>query len=113
MVWRRNPSPICSRSCGPRRSRALYPAPRVRESCRLLNGVRGRFGVVRRKPKPIDDRVTGADIIAFIESVCLVPEGKLIGQPLVLQDWQKDLIRLVYDNPYHTRRAIFSMARKN
>jgi len=69
--------------------------------------------VARRKPKPIDDRVTGADIIAFIESVCLVPEGKLIGQPLVLQDWQKDLIRLIYDNPVGTRRAIISVGRKN
>src|SRR6516162_3330897 len=30
-----------------------------------------------------------------------------------MQDWQKDLIHLVYDNPYGTRRAIFSMGRKN
>jgi phage terminase large subunit-like protein len=69
--------------------------------------------VVRRKPKPIDDRVTGADIIAFIEEVCFVPEGKLVGQPLVLQRWQKDFIRLIYDNPHGTRRAILSVGRKN
>jgi phage terminase large subunit-like protein len=69
--------------------------------------------VVRRKPKPIDDRVTGADIIAFIEEVCFVPEGKNVGQKLTLFGWQKDLIRLIYDNPHGTRRAIISMGRKN
>jgi len=69
--------------------------------------------VPRRKRESADDRVTGADIIAFVEQTCFVPEGKLVGQKLVLQDWQKDLIHLVYDNPYGTRRAIFSMGRKN
>jgi phage terminase large subunit-like protein len=69
--------------------------------------------VPRRKREPADDRVTGADIIAFVEQTCFVPEGKLVGQKLVMQDWQKDLIHLVYDNPYGTRRAIFSMGRKN
>src|SRR5262249_36736165 len=54
-----------------------------------------------------------ADIIAFIEQTCFVPEGSRIGQPLVLQDFQKDLIRLIYDNPHGTRRAIVSMPRKN
>jgi len=51
--------------------------------------------VVRRKPKPIDDKVTGADICAFIRQVCLIPEGKFVGQPLVLQDWQREFIELV------------------
>jgi phage terminase large subunit-like protein len=69
--------------------------------------------VARRKPKPTDDRVTGADIIAFIEKVCLVPEGKHVGQPFVLQRWQKEFIRLIYDNPHGTRRAILSVGRKN
>jgi phage terminase large subunit-like protein len=52
-------------------------------------------------------------VIAFIEGVCLIPEGKLVGQPLVLQDWQKDFIRLIYNNPHGTRRAILSVGRKN
>jgi phage terminase large subunit-like protein len=69
--------------------------------------------VVKRKQKPSSDKVTGADIIAFIQQVCLVPEGKLVGQPLVLQRWQKDFIRLIYDNPHGTRRAILSVGRKN
>ena len=37
--------------------------------------------------------VTAADVIAFIEQVCFVPEGKFVGQPLKLQDWQKDILR--------------------
>jgi phage terminase large subunit-like protein len=56
---------------------------------------------------------TAADVIAFIETVCFVPEGKFVGQPLRLQDWQKDILRLIYDNPHGTRRAIISMGRKN
>ena len=42
--------------------------------------------------------VTAADVIAFIEQVCFVPEGKFVGHPLKLQDWQKDILRLIYDN---------------
>ena len=57
--------------------------------------------------------VIAADVIAFIETVCLVPEGKFVGQPLKLQDWQKDILRAIYDNPHGTRRAIISMGRKN
>jgi phage terminase large subunit-like protein len=72
--------------------------------------------VARRslKKSRTDDRITAADIIEFIQTVCRVPEGKLIGQPLVLQDFQKEIIRLIYDNPHgSTRRAIISMGRKN
>src|SRR5215471_16663404 len=68
----------------------------------------------RRKQKQLsDDKVTAADIIEFIETVCFVPEGKFVGKKLELFDWQKDLIRLIYDNPAGTRRAIISMPRKN
>ena len=58
--------------------------------------------------------VIAADVTAFIETVCFVPEGKFAGQPLKLQDWQKkDILRAIYDNPHGTRRAIISMGRKN
>src|SRR5215831_14647254 len=69
----------------------------------------------RRKQKQLtDDRVTAADVITFIEQTCFVPEGKFVGKKLELADWQKDLIRLVYDNPCGpTRRALISMGRKN
>jgi hypothetical protein len=52
-----------------------------------------------RKEPPSAARVTAADVIAFIEQVCVVPEGRLVGRPLRLMDWQKDLLRLIYDNP--------------
>src|SRR5215469_6576103 len=66
----------------------------------------------RRKRRTADDAVCAADIIQFIETVCFVPEGKHVGQKLKLFDWQKDLLRLIYDNPHGTRRAIVSMGRK-
>jgi phage terminase large subunit-like protein len=58
-------------------------------------------------------RVTAADIIAFIETYCMVPEGRFVGRPIKLQDWQKLQLRRIYDNPHGTRRAIWSMGRKN
>ena len=66
-----------------------------------------------RKQRPPPGPVTAADVIEFIETVCFVPEGKFVGQPLKLQDWQKDILRAIYDNPAGTRRAIVSMGRKN
>jgi phage terminase large subunit-like protein len=69
--------------------------------------------VPRRKQDPDDDKVTGADIIAFIEEVCFIPEGKYVGKKFELFEWQKAEIRRIYDNPHGTRRAIISMGRKN
>jgi hypothetical protein len=69
--------------------------------------------VPRGKSKQIaEDKVTAADVIAFIERTCFIPEGKFVGQKLKLFDWQKDLLRLIYHNPHCTRRAIVSMGRK-
>ena len=67
----------------------------------------------RREQNADDAKVTGADIIAFIETVCFVPEGKFVGQKLQLQEWQKTEICRIYDNSHGTRRAIISMGRKN
>lgn len=52
-------------------------------------------------------------VIKFIETFCKVPEGKLVGQPIKLAQFQKRFIREVYDNPAGTRRAYLSIARKN
>ena len=52
-------------------------------------------------------------VIQFLEQHCRVPEGALVGQPLVLAEFQKQFIRDTYDNPAGTRRAILSIARKN
>ena len=66
-----------------------------------------------RKQPPPSGPITAADVIAFIETVCFVPEGKFVGQSLRLQEWQKDILRAIYDNQAGTRRAIISMGRKN
>lgn len=55
----------------------------------------------------------GERVIAFIERYCLVPEGKLVGQPVVLVPFQKRFILEVYDNPAGTTEGILSIARKN
>ena len=55
----------------------------------------------------------GGKVIAFIERYCVVPEGKLVGQPMRLEPFQKRFIKAVYDNPRGTRRGILSIARKN
>lgn len=52
-------------------------------------------------------------VIEFIETYCFVPEGSKVGQPLVLEEFQKSFIRDVYGNPHGTRRAYLAMARKN
>jgi phage terminase large subunit-like protein len=49
--------------------------------------------------------------IKWIETYCRVPEGRLVGQPVKLRSWQKDLLRAIYGSP--TRRAIISFGRKN
>lgn len=51
--------------------------------------------------------------IRWIESYCRVPEGKLVGKPVKLRDWQQDELRKIYDNPAGTRRAIVTFGRKN
>ena len=52
-----------------------------------------------------DRKVTGADVIAFIEECLFVPEGQHVAKPLALQSWQKDWIRRLYDNPAGSRRG--------
>ena len=49
----------------------------------------------------------------FIEKNCLVPEGKFVGKPLVLADFQEAFFLSVYDNPHTTETAILSIGRKN
>ena len=53
-----------------------------------------------------------ARIIQFIEGYLRVPEGKDVGKPMVLADFQKRFLIDVFDNPHGTRRAILSMGRK-
>lgn len=43
--------------------------------------------------------------------MCCVPEGALVGQPVKLRKWQREILKGIYDTP--TRRAIISFGRKN
>lgn len=51
--------------------------------------------------------------IAWIEGFCVIPEGKDVGKPVKLRDWQKRELVKIYDNPHGTRMAILSFAKKN
>jgi len=57
-------------------------------------------------PEPRSSRV-----IRFIEKYLVTPEGSHVGEPIVLREWQKNIIRQIYDTP--TRQAIVCMGRKN
>ena len=48
---------------------------------------------------------------AWVETYCVVPEGKDRGKRVRLRDWQVDEFRKIYDTP--TRTAILSFGRKN
>lgn len=52
-------------------------------------------------------------VIRFAEAFLKVPEGKLVGQPIKLADFQKEFIYDVYGREVKTRRAYMSIARKN
>lgn len=68
------------------------------------------MGVAKRKP----DLQTRADRnINWIQNHCRIPEGRDVGKPVRLRDWQQDELRRIYDNPAGTRRAILSFGRKN
>ena len=56
-------------------------------------------------------------VIAFIETL-KAPDGRDVGQPIVLRPWQKDILRQVYgpvgpDGRRICRQAILSVGRKN
>ena len=51
--------------------------------------------------------------IAWIEDYCRIPEGKDVGKPVKLREWQRHELTRIYDNPHGTRRAILSFGRKN
>ena len=55
----------------------------------------------------------GEKVCAFIQTFCQVPEGDLTGKPMRLEPFQRKFILEIYDNPFGTRRAYLSIARKN
>ena len=50
-------------------------------------------------------------VIRFIETYCICPDGQNIGQPIVLEQWQKDWIRDTYR--VGVLRSYLTVARKN
>jgi len=62
---------------------------------------------MKKPPSP----TRGDRNIAWIERLCVVPEGKDVGKPVVLRPWQREIIKSIYDTP--TRRALISFARKS
>lgn len=63
--------------------------------------------------KPVVEMTRGERVCEFIRRFCRVPEGKHVGKPLRLLEFQKRFIREIYDNPEGTSRAYLSIGRKN
>ena len=65
----------------------------------------------------MSSKIVGDDVIEFIEGLCPVPEGALVGEMIKLEPFQKAFIRDIYSNkhgePPVVRRAILAIARKN
>ena len=55
----------------------------------------------------------GERVCAFIERYCRVPEGRHVGKPLKLMEFQRSFICAIYDNQAGTSRAYLSVGRKN
>src|SRR6266576_4092289 len=67
--------------------------------------------MARRRKAQSGELSRSEAIIAFIELYLKVPEGAHVAVPVKLREWQKHIIRQIYDTP--TRQAIISLARKN
>jgi phage terminase large subunit-like protein len=66
---------------------------------------------IKSKAKPAITRAERN--IEWISQYCRIPEGRDVGKPVKLRDWQRDELRKIYDNPARARRAILSFGRKN
>lgn len=64
----------------------------------------------RKLPK--EKLTTGEHVCAFIERYLVVPEGPLVGQPLILEPFQQAFILSIFDGRVRARVAILSIGRK-
>jgi hypothetical protein len=101
---------------GRRRKRVLVPG-KLREAQKQNSFESPSIRATKNKREPalsevakLEERVN--KIIKFIEDHCRCPEGRLMGQKLVLESWQREAIWAIYGNPVGTRRAIISIPRK-
>jgi phage terminase large subunit-like protein len=67
--------------------------------------------VAKKKTARRVARTRGDENADWIETHLRIPEGKFVGHPVRLRDWQRDVIRGIYDSP--TRLGIVSFGRKN
>jgi phage terminase large subunit-like protein len=74
---------------------------------------RKRSRPAARRGRGIKAESRGDRAVNWIERFCRIPEGRDVGKPVKLREWQKAEIRKIYDNPAGTRRAIISFGRKN
>jgi phage terminase large subunit-like protein len=65
---------------------------------------------MKKAPKPL---TRGERVCEFITRFLRVPEGEHVGKPIVLEQFQRQFILDIYDNPKGTRRAYLSVSRKN
>lgn len=73
-------------------------------------------GKAKPKPRAIPKkkiRTRAERNIAWVQEHCRIPEGKNVGQKLILAPFMCDDFKAIYDNPHGTRRAIISRGRKN
>lgn len=66
-----------------------------------------------KSPASLGNETRAERNIRWIETYCRIPEGKDVGKPARLREWQRNELRKIYDNPVGTRRAILSFGRKN
>src|SRR3990167_7545959 len=61
----------------------------------------------------MSEKTLGEKVVYFIETCCIVPDGKFVGQPIKLLPFQKKFILAIYDGNRSVRRGYLSIARKN
>lgn len=61
----------------------------------------------------MDELTRAGRNIRWCETHLRIPEGRFVGQPLVMAEFMREDFRAIYDNPAGTRRAIISRGRKN
>ena len=54
----------------------------------------------------------GEKVLAFVEKYLRVPDGRLVGEPVQLLPWQREVILAIYDSDPPVRRVIISLGRK-
>lgn len=74
----------------------------------------GPFPILRDwRSLPVKELTRAERNMRFCEKYLKAPGGEYVGQPIRLAEFQEKFFYAVFDNPYITRTAILSKARKN